>query len=176
MWSKVFRTEFLKENGICFNEKMTVAEDVTFLIECMLKERNGVSFVKEPLYIRQIDPTSAGHRYHPEIVENDREFLKNLKELVGDSFDEDITKAMRKRYVVCLIGVAKFDMCHRDNPKKLGERVQDLKRLAKANPYKIGIKKCELGDFSKKNQMKIMLLRCHMESLFVLEQDLKRRR
>ena len=80
-------------NGI----KMTVAEDVTFLIECMLKERNGVAYVKEPLYIRQIDPTSAGHRYHPEIVENDREFLKNLKELVGDSFDEDITKAMRKR-------------------------------------------------------------------------------
>lgn len=176
VWSKVFRTEFLKENGIFFNEKMTVAEDVTFLIECMLKEQNGVAYVKEPLYIRQIDPTSAGHRYHPEIVENDREFLKNLKDLVGDSFDEDITKAMRKRYVVCLIGVAKFDMCHRDNPKKFGERVQDLKRLAGKNPYRVGINKCELKDFSKKNQMKIMLLRCHMESLFVLEQDVKRRR
>ena len=72
--------------------------------------------------------------------------------------------------------MAKFDMCHRDNPKKFGERVQDLKRLAGKNPYTVGIKKCELKDFSKKNQMKIMLLRCHMESLFVLEQDVKRRR
>ena len=176
VWSKVFRADFLRENGIFFNEKMTVAEDVTFLIECMLKEKNGVSFVKEPLYNRQIDPASTGHRYHSEIVDNDREFLRNMKELVADSADEEITRAMRKRYVICLLGVTKFDMCHKDNPKPYGERVRDLKNLMKKNPYNIGIKKCELRDFSKKNQVKIALLRCHMAGAYILMQDIKRRR
>ncbi len=175
VWSKIYRLDFLRENNILFNEKMTVAEDVTFLIECMLKEQSGVAFVKEPLYIRQVDPTSTGHRYHPEIRNNDREFLKNLKELLSDIHDNEIVKAMRKRYVLCLIGIAKFDMCHKDNPKPFAERSKDLAELAAANPYKVGIRKCDLHDFSKKNQLKIMLLRCHMAWLFVLLQDVKRK-
>ncbi|MDO4804637.1 MAG: glycosyltransferase family 2 protein [Lachnospiraceae bacterium] len=173
VWSKVFRLDFLRENGICFDEKLTIADDVTFVMESILKEKRGVAFVKEPLYIRQVDSTSDSHRYHPEIVENDGYFLDHLRRILAGRSDEEIVWAMRKRYVICLIGLIRYDICHKDNPKPFSEKVRDLRELAVRNPYRKGLEKCELKYFSKKNRLKILLLRLKMYRTFMILEEAK---
>lgn len=49
--NKLYRTEIIKKNQLCFTEKMKFAEDTRFVMSYLKKMKGGVEFVLEPLYI-----------------------------------------------------------------------------------------------------------------------------
>lgn len=60
IWSKLFMTAIIKDNGIYFNDSLKVGEDTLFNFE-YLRHVNGLFFVEEPVYNYTVSTrTSAG--------------------------------------------------------------------------------------------------------------------
>lgn len=168
VWCKLISREFMLQNHIRFYEDMTIADDVMFNVDCWVHSTGQVLYVERALYQRYNYTKSDSYRWHSEIVENDRNFLQHMHQSLGDLVkDPDIKEALYKRYVVCVMGVSRFDMRHRENLKSRIERANDLKRLSRNAPYKDGIFYAKWSWFNKDQIKLLLLLKLHMEWIMV---------
>ncbi len=162
---KAFNNNFLKENKISFQENLYIAEDVIFVLDCLTKDNRRIQYIPEPLYNRYIFDQSLSNSYRPDIIENDIHFLDNLHRIIKslNINQNDINKALYKRYICCLRGIYAFDMCHKDNPNNKRTRISEMKKIAHKIPYKDGIKNVDFKLLDKKRILFVVLLRLHLE-------------
>lgn len=90
-WGKLLKKSIL-ENKIWFNEKLTVAEDCLFYLECFVKSRD-VYIDSTPVYHYVVSVDSANHKIRHNVVkENENfyhyyaEFSKNLSAPYAEMF------------------------------------------------------------------------------------------
>ena len=152
VWFKAFRKSFLESNNIRFDESIIIGDDDLFNIDCCIQQRNGIMYDPIDLYERYINAKSESHRYHQSIKENDKKLIAHIQKSVlkidTSSLNvgkEEIERALCKRYVICALGVIKYDMAHNNNPKPLKVRTCELRKLSQAKPYAGALINCDLN-------------------------------
>ncbi|QLE02796.1 glycosyltransferase family 2 protein [Galbibacter sp. BG1] len=97
-WSYFYKTSFLKENNLLFNEKVLLGEDSDFNLRCLLTCR-GVYSIEAPLYCYVYNPNSLTQtNYKSNLLEkyssqfNARLNVYNDFKLNDDAYKKDISR------------------------------------------------------------------------------------
>ena len=166
---KIYRKAFFKGQNISFPEDLSIAEDMVFNLQCFLLKDCKVSYLQSVCYNRTVLSDSALHRYHPEILQNDRNLICHLQNmLVPFAERADVKEAFSKRFIVCMTGIIGFDMGNPDNPKGRQEKVRDLKLLTASSPYREAIKNVKITYLSKRERIFTILCRHHLEAVYLM--------
>ena len=96
VWMTLIRNEIIKENDICFNEKMCVDEDVVFSFQVFLKAKRFM-YLKDSYYyyVRHGEGLSARGVKLEKRIESRKEhikFLKNVIKLCKIQNEEEVLK------------------------------------------------------------------------------------
>lgn len=68
VYGKIYRTKIIKNNGIKFNETMSLGEDTLFVMDYLYHVRDGVGSINESLYhYVNADISSLSKKYHSNI-------------------------------------------------------------------------------------------------------------
>lgn len=174
VWNKVFRADYLRAHALLFPEALKVAEDTIFVLDALTAAKAEIYYLPQPLYVRTIRMNSAMHRYQPYIRENDRIFIRKLRALFKDRRqDPDVREALKKRYVLCTLGVLKYDFVHPDRPGGDGARVRGMRELMREKPYGPAVRAAQLSSFRRADRARIVLLRLRaFHTLLILERRL----
>ena len=174
VWNKVFRADYLRAHALLFPEALKVAEDTIFVLDALTAAEAEIYYLPQPLYVRTIRMNSAMHRYQPYIRENDRIFIRKLRALFKDRRqDPDVREALKKRYVLCTLGVLKYDFVHPDRPGGDGARVRGMRELMREKPYGPAVRAAQLSSFRRADRARIVLLRLRaFHTLLILERRL----
>ncbi|MFQ7292678.1 MAG: glycosyltransferase family 2 protein [Monoglobales bacterium] len=78
VWSKVFRTELLRENCILFDTEMNYGEDVFFCIKACLAAKE-LCFVNAGLYGYRLTQYGATNKYHKGLYESYKRAIEEVK-------------------------------------------------------------------------------------------------
>ncbi len=88
-WNKLYRAEFLRQNGLQMPSGQ-IFEDTEFALQ-VLQHTNQICLVEEPLYHYVQQSGSTTRKFQPQKLE----FLKQRYRSMLDYFGEDITPALR---------------------------------------------------------------------------------
>lgn len=166
---KIYRKAFFQGQNISFPEDLSIAEDMVFNLQCFLVKDCKVSYLRSVCYNRIVLSDSALHRYHSEILQNDRNLICHLQNmLVPFAERADVKEALSKRFIVCMTGIIGFDMGNPDNPKGRQEKVRDLKLLTASSPYREAIKNVKFTYLSKRERIFTILCRHHLEAVYLM--------
>lgn len=83
-WSKIFKTEFIKENNILFDKKIINGEDMLFNIEAITKAKK-INISDRNIYFYRISDGQVTKNFNEKLIESDLNFHKKLKKLLGDT-------------------------------------------------------------------------------------------
>lgn len=167
-WGKLYSLPFLKEHGIRFHEGLKVAEDVCFLAACVNRDDCKIVYADMTMYRRHINTQSLMNRVMPDIFRNDACFIDELKRITSErANDPSVAAAMNKRYCLCVFGLCRYFICHRDNPMTDAEKAAALRELISSEPYRTGIRKTPLRLMTKKNALRLLLLKLRMVRSFM---------
>jgi glycosyltransferase EpsJ len=102
--NKLYKSDIIKINSICFDTSFKVAEDAQFN-SLYLKYATRISFVHEPLYMYNKEvPTSLVSVYHQNYFEAHKIFFKDLKEFFEkfDSFKSYKNRFYMISFLMCI--------------------------------------------------------------------------
>ncbi|MBR6434763.1 MAG: glycosyltransferase family 2 protein [Aeriscardovia sp.] len=168
VWTKLYRRDFLRQNGIRFNMDLAIGEDLTFNIECLMKTTQSIAYLTLYPYCRNRNNASASASFKPDIEENDACLIKELTRILNVyHYDGRCRQALTKRYVIALFGIVTFDMAHPQNTKPLIERAEDISSLLKREPYHTALRQCHLSWFMSRDQVKVFLLKKRQYKLYL---------
>ncbi len=167
-WGKLFRRSFLSDGNIRFCEDLEVAEDLCFLAECVKHSTGAIVYTNRDLYYRLVHTHSLMHQFIPDITRNDRCLLRELNRIISSrKGGANVKKALYKRYCLCVLGICRYDICHKKNTDSLQDRIKKLAQLTRSEPYRTGIRKASLTWFRKKSALKLMLLKTHLDPVLI---------
>ncbi len=117
-WNKLFRTAFLKQNGIFFNTELHPNEDILFCLNAIEKAASFFSTYYIGYHYRQGIKTSSLHRYNPNWPHMAEVFLPRLKSFVNSWPEEEILQeALDARTMVFVSQIMQCYFFHPNNTK-----------------------------------------------------------
>lgn len=145
LWGKMYRLDFLKNNSLFLNEKLTKTEDSEFNFRCLQKAKN-ILIAPCGFYMYRNHAHSTTARYNPNITE--------INKIVINAFRDDTKNCtlcsrelIRQRFcmfvIVTMMTDLNQDIFHRDNPKSREDRQNDFKRLVTDGAYRKEIMECK---------------------------------
>ena len=169
--NKLFRKSRIEECRLRFPEDMKIAEDCAFLLAYLFSGELKTMYLSRALYLRTIRPGSAVHVRHPDIRDNDRAFLREIRHaLSGRPVEGSIRRALIKRTVICAFGVLQYDLAHPDHPDQAGKRAAKMRAFLKETPYRQALREADPGWFPRKDRLRLLLLRTHCCRLYLFLQ------
>ncbi len=149
VWAGAYRTEFLKDNNIFFNENLKIAEDSMFNADVYLNGAKTV-FLAQQLYYYRKNSFSVTNRYDKNAKRNADMYLSVIKKYIEDKFQNDKTiNHYFLKYRCCRAITDNFerDIFHKDNPKMRKQRKQDFLNLISSEPYKTAIEYTNIKNY-----------------------------
>ena len=128
-WGKAYRREFLLENGIHFDSRIKLCEDVYFNLKAY-EHAEKVLYVHYPAYFYFQNIHSAGKGFNPKVVEMEEYNIRLLDEFVNA---KPRNKEYMKAYDNCLC-FRYWSCCfsyfvHPQNTKKIRQITQEMKEF-----------------------------------------------
>ncbi len=166
-WSKIYKSELIKNNNIMFNTNVKgIFDDGLFVVET-IEHAKKVYIDKIPLYHFRYITTSLTHNYKANVLNiYDLVFqeLENFKEKYQK--DELYEESYAARVNVFLIKSLHLYFFNNQNPKPLKVRLKELKQTLQK--YSKAIQEVNLDYFPKKRQIVIKLFKLQAPFLIYL--------
>lgn len=160
-WDKVYRSKFLKENGIQFRKELKVLDDMVFNTECF-GVASEVVYTKEKIYHYRYVSDSITNSYKPDRVEQDRKvwsYLQKYAEQMGAG--EDFARAVRCRIVKSFSICCRLCFFNDKNLQSYREKIKYIKQVLVSEPYYSAFHKVRLRDLEWKLQIMAIVGRLH---------------
>ena len=157
-WDKVYRRTFLVDNGIQFQEKLKVLDDMVFNFEAF-GAAHKVAYFKDRIYHYRFVPDSITNQYKANRVELDYMVWEHLQEYINEVCQQEKEVVLQAYY--CRV-VKSFSICtrlqffHMKNPEKFRSRIAFVKQIMRSQPYREAFQKVNLLNLEWK--LKIMAL------------------
>ncbi len=135
--TKVYRRDFIVDNGLRFKEGLKKSQDVTFNTEAFFKCRK-LGYLPKIMYLYRINPKSICHRYSAdfESIINDciRYDEENMKKFYPNNVN--CTELWNKYKIIHFI-ISNFELniFHKDNPNSKNIRKNDFLNFVGAPPF-----------------------------------------
>lgn len=146
-WAKIYRTDFIRNNNIFFNPKLSMGEDKVFNLQVYQYARKGM-YIDIPFYNYRIDTNSSSRKYDKNIIEKYENLLQEISIFIekyrkGDKLTEafNIRKAMALMYYIVLF------LCNRSNTMNYWERKKFFLIIRNKSLYNEALKKIKFSVF-----------------------------
>ena len=133
-WAKIFRTEFLRENGLRFLPGLKRMEDILF---CMYayEAAGSIAYRPECLYHYRVSGDSVSHRYDPEVIQTFETFFQEAKRFLDINEKERLLyDALAMRELTAVHSYLRF-YYFRDRNKTPQEVNREIDALLMREPY-----------------------------------------
>lgn len=163
--AKLFKTDLIKENNICFNEKISILEDGSFVLQCL--EKSSVALFDEAVVYnyRQSDGESLISAFHENYIESFEYELSSAKWLI-DALDKESREILYAKRFSRLDGFIiklcrRNDISKKDKISKLKAAFNNeaVKDVLKKQSNKLLDKKRKIKKFLYKNKLVRIILR-----------------
>lgn len=140
VWSKLYRTSFIKENNIRFDSKLINGEDSVFNIQCYRYARKVIC-IPVSIYKWRETKGSATKRYQPGIEETDNSFLQYLQGIICNFKDTEKWNCIYETLALNGLWIVLFQkIAHFRNKSGLQEKKEAYRKLTQKSVYSKAIR------------------------------------
>lgn len=159
---KAVRTRILRDNGIIFEPKLPMCEDVVFWF-ATIQHVNKAHYMDRHLYhYRQVE-NSATDRYRKNVVQEHEDLLSCLKGLVDAS---DAPQRYLQGYCLevfySMQRMITQNFFHKDNPQPWLRRSRECAKVLGQPLYRQALKALDPAELTKNHKIKYLLLRLRL--------------
>ncbi len=136
-WDKLYRRQFLTDNGLRFNESLRVLDDMVFNMQVFgAAGRVAYSTKKIYHYVRNTGSITAA--YTPDRIKKDRAVWKAIKEYAdgAERGKSELRKAINKRIIKSFAIALKLDIFNPIDPASTYDQLQEAGRVLALPEYK----------------------------------------
>lgn len=134
--AKLYRTEFLRENHLCYTAGLKRAEDMLFNLE-VFDAADRIGYLYKFYYNYRQLSTSATYTYRENGIEIFTDSLKGIRAHLDRKGKDDLYYQIY--YMRCMFFYLEsmdMDYLNPNNPKTIRQKIADMKRVAASDPYK----------------------------------------
>ena len=153
-FSKIFKTDFLRENQIKFNNELINGEDMLFNVNALLK-CNSFEIINDSYYQYRNFQGSATKRFDEKIIQSDKVFHKELYNILNSS---EINRQLTDDICLYCIQMAIIVLLNRIAYIRGYKKAKKYFNFLKVEPYKTAIHKNLKID--KKFNVIFLFIRC----------------
>ena len=175
-WDKVYRRDFLMDNGIRYPVGIPKSEDKVFILLCFEK-LGRLFYVGNALYHYRINDSSACHHYSGKadtdriglsgiLIEIADRMDKELSVLKGDPSFRGITDECNRFIFGITTDVIRLKYFHPDNPQDEKTRNREAKAFLRTEPFRSAIRSVKYDELPFNAKVKKFMLSHGMVSLF----------
>lgn len=137
VWGKLYRREFLKQNGIRFVESMRYEEDLSFNFMCLAR-CNRSMLVDFPLVHYRYHQVSYTHGYVDGYWKKITDTIPVYRSIIGKFYagDDRIEKLFHYRILWQLLFSELRGPCHHANPESFGVRKREFFEILSREEYR----------------------------------------
>ncbi len=158
-WDKLYRTSFIKENGLWFDTNSKAWEDLLFNF-CVFRKTKRVIGGSCMGYHYRMVPTSITRRYNPNRPQFNYYFLEQLYKEVGIQEDNSvIMKAMKTRSIMLILNAIRIYYFNSQNFEPYYKKAQAIKRMKEMPYFKEAIEAKNVLYLSRRQRIAKYLLR-----------------
>lgn len=125
LWNKLFTSAIIKDNNILFDEKISIAEDLKFVLK-YLKANESVYYLNKPLYKYRISKSGLGFRFRTDSNQIKLNLVKEIEDIyISCNYDNTyVLKSYVKQYFSYLANISnKKNLLSKEQKKKLIEQI-----------------------------------------------------
>lgn len=159
VWAKVYKTEFLKNSKIRFDESMKFSEDSDFLLR-LSKEAESFYVSDVPIYHYRTDAPSVTRTADPEKINLYEESLKKTYEFVKENENEKIQTAFASYVLINFNVLSVHHVFSTDKPYKI--QCREVKEILKRTPFKEAMEKIRISECMSKDLIPQFFRKLHL--------------
>ncbi len=146
-WDKLYRRQFLVDNGLKFNERLRVLDDMFFNMQAF-GAAETVAYSKKKIYHYIRNSGSITASYTPDRIEKDRLVWKAIEEYIDGLRDGDseLKKTLNKRIIKSFAIALKLSLFNTNNPKDIKNQMQEAREVLDLHEYKEAFGSVKLGE------------------------------
>lgn len=163
--SRLFKTVFLRENSIRFNEKISFAEDSLFALTVFFMARS-IIYADKYLYHYVMHGSSVTHRYRPGLSTEMVSFFDEANVfLVENNLKDRMEYAYMYRTFHEMKRAIRLEFFHEDNPKSYFNKRRETKRFVEHEPFSSALKRGLGGEYGTIEKIEAILIKLGMYML-----------
>lgn len=152
VWAKCYRTSFVRENNLTFQNDLTKAQDTVFNLYAFEKARTVIEY-KKIIYHYRMVASSITHKYNKKIYDIQKRFLSAVNEFVIRYHNEDLfMNAFYHRVALSYFSILDLDVFNTNNPLSSREKEKHWKCIATDDVFS-NIKNVSVQKYSKKSRL-----------------------
>ena len=145
---KLYRSSFVKENGICF-EGLIYAEDMLFNLQMIFLRPICLKSSRVAYYYRARSE-SVTHRYLPEVKINSENLIRLTKRVIEKEGAEDkLCDSLCFFVVSAFLSCVISDFCYPGNPKPYRDRRDEFRALRAEKEYDTALRNLDMRKFKR---------------------------
>lgn len=157
--SKLYRTAFLRENGLKYPVGVKRAEDVNFNIRAFDAAKR-IGYLNRHFYYYRQHGESATYQYRENGIRVFTQALSKLAEFLKTSDKPELFwQIYYQRCIFFLLESLDMDYLNPENKKPMNQRIAELKEVADSEPYKAAVMKIDPKYLSLPKRIPVFLLK-----------------
>jgi glycosyltransferase EpsH len=149
---KLYRTEFLREHNLLFDETLPKLQDLLFNLYVYDVAKCGL-YIGKTLYNYRVHEESVSKRFQKDLISKYDIINVAICNFMHGKEDDKLRKAYNERISTNLRTCIIRCICNPKNPNSYFERKRIFKNLIEREPYKNAIKQCDLQQFTIQERM-----------------------
>lgn len=157
---KIYRTDFLKKNGIQFDETLPKLQDLCFNLRVYDYAKKGY-VINKPFYNYRINQMSVSKRYQPDIVQKFDVIHEFLGQFMSQHSGNDMKQAYYERIATHLRTCVVLNFCNANNTKSYWQRRQDFLETCNKDVFREAMRKVDLRQFPGRERVLSTFIKWH---------------
>ena len=159
---KLYRIDFLKENGLHYPVEMKRAEDVNFNIRAF-EAADRIGYINGFFYFYRIYKGSASYKYREDAVNTLAAALNGLKSFICEhDKSEFFLQVYYMRCIFFFLESLDTYFLHKDNRKSFSLRMTEMKEAMQSEPYRTAIENISYRNLTAARKIPVFLMRHRM--------------
>lgn len=164
VWGKMFRRDFLQENGLQFCEELSVAEDAEFMFR-VSEAAERIVYMRRPLYHYWYHVNSVVRSYREDYAKRYVAAMQEIRRVIDMTENAPLYQDAYNGCVVYhLLLIAVNYSFHPESGKRMIEQLREFRALAESEPFAEALKtvSCDGFSFTRRVTVRCMRLRLYI--------------
>lgn len=162
--SRLFKTSFLKQSGIKFDEKITFAEDTLFALNILFRA-HSIVYADKYLYHYVMHESSATHRYRQGLSDEMIQFFDAASLfLVKNNLKDRMESAYLNRAFYEMNRAIRLEFFHKDNTNSFLEKHRVANCFVRKEPFCSALKRGIRGEYGTTERIESILIKMGLYS------------
>ncbi len=162
IWDKVYKTSFLKEQGLWFIPEARKGQDRLYNADA-LNSTSKIYYLNKVLYRYRCWEESRTNRYDENIPNLTAVELKSLQSVVEKyNLENEVGDYLKCRMTTRLYTCMRLYYFHDENKMPMREKIKSLRALIEAEPYKTALKSVDMKLLNTQEKLFAFFLKAKM--------------